>query len=221
MGLSEAVFALPGGLILVVTGVVSWSQVGDTLRELGPDPALPGRHPVIRPPLCGGGRIRLPGRRGRPNQPRAGTALAPHSGRTRGWSNRGPDAGRHRCSTHPCPAAYDPAAAHPQPAAPLRLRPPGQLRIAAAPSVQLDQSARLRGDRTLVRTIHGPDGTALDGGVLARLAGAAVVLPSGPHAEFRDWRGGSGCPAVRLDDPDRNGTMRWRISCRTAPACST
>lgn len=36
MGLSEAVFALPGGLILVVTGVVSWSQVGDTLRELGP-----------------------------------------------------------------------------------------------------------------------------------------------------------------------------------------
>ena len=36
MGLSEAVFALPGGLILVVTGVVSWSQVVDTLRELGP-----------------------------------------------------------------------------------------------------------------------------------------------------------------------------------------
>ena len=36
MGMSEAVFALPGGLILVVTGVVSWSQVGDTLRELGP-----------------------------------------------------------------------------------------------------------------------------------------------------------------------------------------
>ena len=36
MGLSEAVFALSGGLILVVTGAVSWSQVGDTLRELGP-----------------------------------------------------------------------------------------------------------------------------------------------------------------------------------------
>ena len=36
MGLSEAAFALPGALILVLTRVVSWSQVGDALRELGP-----------------------------------------------------------------------------------------------------------------------------------------------------------------------------------------
>ena len=35
MGLSEAVFALSGGLILVVTGVVSWSRLA-TPRELGP-----------------------------------------------------------------------------------------------------------------------------------------------------------------------------------------
>ena len=36
LGLSEAAFALPGALILVVTRVVSWSQVGDIVRELGP-----------------------------------------------------------------------------------------------------------------------------------------------------------------------------------------
>ena len=36
MGYSEAAFALPGALILVVTRVVSWSQVGHVLRELGP-----------------------------------------------------------------------------------------------------------------------------------------------------------------------------------------
>src|SRR6185437_10491378 len=36
MGLSEAAFALPGALILILTRVVSWSQVGDALRELGP-----------------------------------------------------------------------------------------------------------------------------------------------------------------------------------------
>ena len=36
MGLSEAAFALPGALILVLTRVVSWSQVCDTARELGP-----------------------------------------------------------------------------------------------------------------------------------------------------------------------------------------
>jgi arsenical pump membrane protein len=36
MGLSEAAFALPGALILVLTRVVSWSQVGAALRELGP-----------------------------------------------------------------------------------------------------------------------------------------------------------------------------------------
>ena len=36
MGLSEAAFALPGAVILIPTRVVSWSQVGDALRELGP-----------------------------------------------------------------------------------------------------------------------------------------------------------------------------------------
>ena len=36
MGLSEAAFALPGALILILSRVVSWSQVGDALRELGP-----------------------------------------------------------------------------------------------------------------------------------------------------------------------------------------
>ena len=36
MGLSEAAFALPGPLILILSRVVSWSQVGDALRELGP-----------------------------------------------------------------------------------------------------------------------------------------------------------------------------------------
>ena len=36
MGLSKAAFALPGALVLVLTRVVSWSQVGDALRDLGP-----------------------------------------------------------------------------------------------------------------------------------------------------------------------------------------
>src|SRR5690349_12685584 len=40
MGLSEAAFALPGALILILTRVVSWSQVGDALRELGPTVAF-------------------------------------------------------------------------------------------------------------------------------------------------------------------------------------
>jgi arsenical pump membrane protein len=35
-GLSEAIFAIPGALVLVLAQVVSRSQVGDTLHELGP-----------------------------------------------------------------------------------------------------------------------------------------------------------------------------------------
>lgn len=39
-GLSEAVFAVPGTVLLVLLGVVSWSQVADTVRELGPTVAF-------------------------------------------------------------------------------------------------------------------------------------------------------------------------------------
>ena len=35
-GLSESILAVPAALVLVAAGVVSWSEVGDTLRELGP-----------------------------------------------------------------------------------------------------------------------------------------------------------------------------------------
>jgi arsenical pump membrane protein len=34
--LSESILAVPAALVLVAAGVVSWSEVGDTLRELGP-----------------------------------------------------------------------------------------------------------------------------------------------------------------------------------------
>jgi arsenical pump membrane protein len=39
-GLSEAVFAVPGAVLLMLLGVVTWSRVGDTVRELAPTVAF-------------------------------------------------------------------------------------------------------------------------------------------------------------------------------------
>ena len=49
-------------------------------------------------------------------------------------------------------------------AARVRVRPPGQLRVAAAAGVEPDEPAGVRGDRTELRRVRGGDGAALAGG---------------------------------------------------------
>ena len=150
-------------------------------QETGPGHRVPGRDPGAGAAVRRGRAVprlrRLDGasQRRKPSQaPRPGV---PHRLGDHGRAQPG----RHRGAAHPGGVRHRGAAGGAGQAARVRVHAPGQLGVPAAPGVQPDQPAGVRGQRAGLRPVRRADGGALAGRHRRRVRGVRPVLRVRPE----------------------------------------
>ena len=198
----EAVVAAVGAAVLVAVGAID----GGGRRRRARGPRADGRVPR----RAAGARRGLPARRAVRRDRRAARASAPAASRggcSRSSSlvavggHRGAEPRRHGRPAHPGGLRDRRAAARLAAAARLRVRAPGQLRLAAAAGLQPHEPARVPRERPLVRALRRADAAADARGDRGRVGRVHALLrhrpaPPAPAARHPDARRCRGFPLL-------------------------